>query len=172
VIGAINTVNQHFIFFLTDQGYTRARAAHLLSGLLLSSLAGRVLVGYIADRVTKKNAMAVFYLIIGISIPLLYLAHQPVFVISFVTLFGFAVGADYMLIPLVTAECFGIGSLGKLLALIIMGYSLGQWIYPWVAGKIFDSYHSYDLAWGLAAISGVLGAIAIMSIQKAQPEST
>jgi len=34
-------------------------------------------------------------------------------------------GADYMLIPLVTAECFGTAALGKLLALIIMGYSLG-----------------------------------------------
>ena len=41
-------------------------------------------------------------------------------------------GADYMLIPLVTAECFGTASLGKLLALIIMGYSLGQWGAPWI----------------------------------------
>src|SRR5260370_6520225 len=78
-------------------------------------------------------------------------AHQPVAVWAFAVIFGFSMGADYMLIPLVVAECFGAASLGKLLALIIMGYSLGQWGAPWMAGRIFDARHSYDLAWKLMA---------------------
>jgi len=78
--------------------------------------------------------------------------------------FGFAMGADYMLIPLVTAECFGVASLGKLLALIIMGYSVGQWVAPWVAGRLFDMYHNYDSAWKLMAASGVLGAAAVYAV--------
>ena len=69
-----------------------------------------------------------------------------------------------MLIPLVTAECFGIGSLGKLLALIIMGYSIGQWMAPWMAGRIFDTYHSYGLAWTILTVAGLLGAGAIYAI--------
>jgi hypothetical protein len=44
-------------------------------------------------------------------------------------------GAHYML-PLVTAECFGTAALGKILALIIMGYSLGHWAAPSMAGKL------------------------------------
>jgi MFS family permease len=164
VIGAINTVIQHFILFLQDQGYSRTAAAQLLSGLLASSLAGRVLVGYIVDRVSKKNAMACFYLIIGGAIPLLFLVGRPVAAWSFAVVFGFAMGADYMLIPLVAAECFGVASLGKLLALIIMGYSVGQWVAPWVAGHLFDRYHSYDAAWKLMAASGVVGAMAIYAV--------
>jgi len=74
-------------------------------------------------------------------------------------------GADYMLIPLVTAECFGTASLGKLLALAIMGYSLGQWGSPWIAGKIFDTQHSYVLAWKIMAIAAVAGAMAIYAIR-------
>ena len=73
-------------------------------------------------------------------------------------------GADYMLIPLVTAECFGTESLGKLLALIIMGYSIGQWAGPWLVGRIFDVQHSYDLAWKVIAVCGVVGAAAIYVI--------
>jgi MFS family permease len=164
VIGAINTVIQHFILFLQDHGYSRTVAAHFLSGLLASSLAGRVLVGYIVDRVSKKNAMAFFYLIIGSAIPLLLLAGRPVAAWSFVVVFGFAMGADYMLIPLVAAESFGVASLGKLLALIIMGYSVGQWVAPWIAGLLFDRYHNYDTAWKLMAASGVLGAMAIYAV--------
>jgi MFS family permease len=73
-------------------------------------------------------------------------------------------GADYMLIPLVTAECFGTRSLGKILALIIAGYSLGQLGAPWIAGRIFDARHSYDLAWKIMALAGLLGAAAIFAV--------
>ncbi len=113
VIGAIGAVIQHFILFLRDEGYTPAMASRLSSGLLLSSLAGRVLVGYFADRYIKKNVMALFYLLLGLSIPLLFLAHQPSAAWSFAVAFGFSMGADYMLIPLVTAECFGLSALGR-----------------------------------------------------------
>jgi MFS family permease len=166
VMGSLNTVIQHIIFFLMDQGYTRTAASHLLSALLVASLAGRVAVGHIADRFRKKNTMAVFYLILGGSIPLLYLSHNPAAATLFAAIFGFTMGADYMLIPLVTAECFGIGALGKLLAIVIMGYSLGQGIALWLAGVIFDQYHSYNLAWAIMAVSGILGAAAIALIKQ------
>jgi MFS family permease len=164
VIGAINAVIQHFILFMQDQGYSRTTASHLLSALLASSLAGRVVVGYIADRFRKKNAMALFYLLIGGSIPILFFADQPVAAWVFAIIFGFAMGADYMLIPLVTAEYFGVGSLGKLLAVLIMGYSVGQWVAPWMAGRIFDTYHHYNLAWKIISSAGALGAVAIYAI--------
>jgi len=113
VIGAINAVIQHYILFLKDQGYSTTAASHLMSALLAASLGGRILVGYFADRFKKKNTMALFYLFLGGSIPLLFIAHQPVAAWAFALAFGFALGADYMLIPLVTTECFGIGSLAN-----------------------------------------------------------
>jgi MFS family permease len=164
VIGAINAVIQHFILFMKDQGYSTTTATRFLSILLASSLGGRVVVGYFADRFKKKNTMAVFYLLIGGAIPLLCIARQPLAALAFTVVFGFAMGADYMLIPLVTAECFGIASLGKLLALIIMGYSIGQWIAPWIAGRVFDAFHGYNLAWVILSVAGTLGAVAIYAI--------
>jgi MFS family permease len=166
VIGAINAVIQHYILFMKDQGYSATSASRFLSGLLAASLGGRILVGYLADRYRKKNTMAAFYLLVGVSIPLLFLAHYPAAAWTFAIAFGFALGADYMLIPLVTAECFGIGALAKLLALIIMGYSVGQWVAPWAAGKLFDSYHNYDLAWTVMASAAVLGGGAIYLVSQ------
>lgn len=171
VLSSINAVIQHFILFLKDQGYSVRSASHFLSALLISSLGGRVLVGYIADRFRKKNTMALFYLVLGASIPLLYLAHQPLAAFAFAITFGFSMGADYMLIPLVTADRFGLASLGKLLALIIMGYTIGQWIAPWMAGKIFDTYHSYGMAWAIFTGAGLLGAAAIYSVSSSSPTS-
>ena len=164
VIGAIGAVIQHFILFLKDAGYTPTAASRFFTILLTSSLGGRVLVGYVADRFQKSSIMALFYLLIGASVFLLAWPHSPAVLLTFAIVFGFSMGADYMLIPLVTAECFGTASLGKLLALIIMGYSLGQWGAPWIAGRIFDARHSYDLAWKLMAIAGVVGAAAIYAV--------
>jgi len=164
-IGAIGGLIQNFILFLKDQGYTAAVASTFMSGLLAASLCGRVIVGYVADRFLKKNTMAVFYFVVGASLLLLSMTHEPRAVWTFAALFGFAMGADYMLVPLVTAESFGTASLGKLLALIISGYSLGQWGAPWIAGKIFDARHSYQLAWQILAVAGMLGALAIYAIR-------
>jgi MFS family permease len=163
-IGAIGTVISHFILFLKDGGYSEAWASRALSVLLVSSLAGRVLVGHVADRFARKNVMALFYLILALAIPLLFVRHNSEVIYAFAVAFGFAMGADYMLIPLVAADCFGLSSLGKLLALTIMADSLGQTFGPVMAGHIFDTHHSYNLAWGIITAGGILGAITVYFI--------
>lgn len=163
-IFAIGTVISHFVLYLTDAGHNVGWASRALSILLIASLAGRVTVGYVADRFTRKNVMALFYLVLAIAIPLLFFRNSDGSVLAFSVIFGFAMGADYMLIPLVTADCFGLGALGKLLALIIMADSLGQTFGPVMAGRIFDLRHSYNLAWGIITAAGLLGALAIYLI--------
>jgi MFS family permease len=164
VIGAIGAVIQHLILFLKDTGYSATVAARFSTILLASSLGGRVIVGYLADRSRKTHIMTFFYFLIGASVFLLVNGPSSVILWSFAIVFGFSMGADYMLIPLVTAECFGTAALGKLLALIIMGYSIGQWAAPWLVGRIFDARHSYDLAWKIIATAGMLGAAAIYAV--------
>ena len=157
-IGAIGAVIQHFILFLKDSGYTATAASRYLSILLTASLGGRVVVGYIADRFSKSFIMAIFYFLIGASVLLLVHPESAISVWAFAIVFGFSMGADYMLIPLVVSENFGTASLGKILALIIMGYSVGQWAGPWFVGRLFDAHHNYDLAWKLIAIFAMAGA--------------
>jgi MFS family permease len=163
-IGAIGAVIQHFILFLKDVGYSATTASQYFTILLAASLVGRVIVGYLADRFRKSHIMALFYFLMSMSVFLLTNPHSSVLLWTFVLVFGFSMGADYMLIPLVTSECFGTGSLGKLLALIIMGYSIGQWAAPWFVGKVFDARHSYELAWRVIAILGTVGAAAIYAV--------
>jgi len=77
VIGAIGSVIQHFILFLEDTGYSRATASRFLTALLASSLGGRVVVGYLADRFNKKNTAALFYAVLSASVLLLGMAREP-----------------------------------------------------------------------------------------------
>lgn len=163
-IGAIGGVTQHLILFLRSKGYSLSGASHILSTLLISSLAGRVIVGYFADRYSRRNVIALFYMVLALAIPLLFAAQKPGVIWTFALIYGFAMGADYMLIPLITADCFGLSALGKTLSLIIMGYSLGQWFAPWLAGRIFDTRHTYDLVWIIMSISAALGSALVYMI--------
>ncbi len=160
----IGTVIDHLVFLLKDNGYTQTQAGRVMRILLISSLAGRALVGYLADRTSKKNVMATCYLMLALAVPILFRFPESTAVWTFALTFGFFMGADYMLIPLLTAECFGLASLGKLLAVIIMGYSVGQFFGPRVAAQIFDSQGSYDYAWWMVTAAGILGALAIYCI--------
>jgi MFS family permease len=156
------------VLLLTDHGYTLKLASRVFSAMLASSLAGRVIVGYLADRRSRKNVMAFFYLLLAATIFLLLLNPVPAVVWTFAGVFGFALGADYMLIPLLTADCFGLSSLGTVLALIISGYTVGQWIAPWLAGHIYDVDHSYSFAWIIMALAGIIGASIIYMVAPTQ----
>ena len=112
--------------------------------------------------------MAFFYLLLAAAILLLLLTPVPAVAWTFAGVFGFALGADYMLIPLLTADCFGLSSLGTVLALIISGYTVGQWIAPWLAGHIYDVYHSYRFAWLIMALAGMSGAAIIYMVAPSQ----
>ena len=134
---------QHFILFLKDSGYSATAAARYSTLLLTASLGGRVIVGYIADRLSKSHIMSFFYFLIGASVFLLANPHSQTTLLTFAILFGFAM---------------------KLLAFIIMGYSIGQWAGPWMVGKLFDARHSYNLAWKIIAASGVAGGAIIFAL--------
>ena len=76
-------------------------------------------------------------------------------------------GADYMLIPLITAECFGLASLGRLMGIILTTDSLGQALAPVIAGRIFDKTQSYNWAFVMLTAMAGLGALAVAFINTA-----
>ena len=168
-IGAIGGVVQNLALYIADilpRGEADLVKTQVLSLTLFSSVAGRLVMGYLADRFTKKYVMLATYLIVGLSIPLLVLARDyPALLYVFAVVFGFGLGADYMLIPLMAAECFGLGSLSRILGIIITSDSVGEAIMPYVVAHLRDTTGSY--AWGFFLLTGLAlaGAVAILSIR-------
>ncbi len=157
-IGAVGGVIQHLQLFLRDQGFLPEHAARVASFLLVSSIVGRLIMGYLADRFPKKYVMLGAFLMVGCSIPLLYYVRVPNVVYLFAFVFGFGMGADYMLIPLTTAHCFGVASLGRLMGIILTTDAVGQAFTPVLVGRIFDVTHSYNLGFALLIAAALLAA--------------
>lgn len=169
-ISAIGGVVQNLPLYLTDisQSNEEARGAAALypSIVLLSSIAGRILMGYFADRFLKKHVMMTTFLLIAGSIPLLVFARDyPALLYVFAVLFGFGLGADYMLIPLMAAECFGLAGLGRILGIIITSDSVGEAVMPWFVARIREATGSYESGFLLLTGVALAGAIAILAIR-------
>jgi sugar phosphate permease len=165
-IGAVGGVIQHLQLHLRDQRFTPEHAAQIASLLLISSIAGRLMMGYLADRCAKKYVMLAAFMMVAGAIPFLYTVQTPGAVHLFAIIFGFGMGADYMLIPLMTAECFGVASLGRLMGVILTTDALSQALTPVLVGRIYDIHKSYNSGFALLIGMAAMGAIAVMFISK------
>lgn len=172
-IGSIGAINFHMKFVFLDEGYTKGphvdaawRNASVL--ILWSSIAGRLLIGGLADRFSKKTVMTATYFLVAATIPLL-LAVRPsneFFLYAFAILFGFGMGADYMLIPLMAAEEFGVNSLARAMAVILPVNTIGQTWFPYLVSILRDTLGNYFYAMGTVLAVALVGAISILMLPR------
>jgi MFS family permease len=176
-IGSIGAVNQHMKFVFKDQGFTEQAKLDSMWALaspliLISSIVGRLVVGYLADIFPKKYVMVATYLVVAVTIPVLLLVRpeQEYYVYVFSIVFGFAMGADYMLIPLMAAEQFGVNTLARAMAIILPSDTIGQFWFPYFISHLRQTWGDYNSA--LMVIFGLafIGTCAIAMLPKHQRE--
>ena len=160
-IGAIGSINQHMKLLFQDAGLSAAAVANTTFLILISSLVGRVAMGWLADRYTKKFVMLAAYLFVAAPIPLLFEIARPGAPRLFALLFGFGLGADYMLIPLMAAQLFGPNSLARAMGLILPADSVGQTSFPFLLGFLHDRYGDYHYGLVLVIVLALSGALAV-----------
>jgi sugar phosphate permease len=166
-IGAVGGTNQHLKLFLSlDQQYAQVQAARVASLVLAFSLVGRLLMGWLADRYTKKYVMLLIYLLVAGSIPLLFFAGTPGAIYLFAIVFGIGLGGDYMIIPLMAAELFGVKIMGRLMGVILTADGVAEATVPMLVGNLRDQTGSYVAGFSVLIGLALCGAIAIACLPK------
>lgn len=166
-IGAVGGTNQHLKLFLSiDQGYTQLQAAQIASLVLFSSLFGRIFMGFLADRFPKKYVMLLIYLIVASAIPLLYFVETPGMIYVFAILFGIGLGGDYMIIPLMAAELFGIRVMGRVMGIVLTADGVAEALAPVLVGRMYDVTGSYATGFAALIALALAGALAVMFLPK------
>jgi MFS family permease len=164
-IAAISGTQQNLKLFLSlDRHFTQRDAASALSLVLACSIAGRLLMGWLADRFSKKYVMLVTYLLVAAGIPLLFLGTTRLILYLSAAVFGIGLGGDYMIIPLMTAEIFGIEILGRLLGVILTAGGIAEAAAPWVIGRLRDLTGSYRESCFVLVGIALIGGIAVFGL--------
>jgi MFS family permease len=161
-IAAVGGTNQHLKLYLRDLNFTQSQAAHVMSLVLFSSLAGRVLMGWLADIFSRKNVMILIYIIVGSSIPLLLLPEFPGRIYFFAVLFGLGLGGDYMIIPLMAGDLFGVRTLGRIMGIILVADGLAESLSPMMVGALYNVVtKSYTVGFIVLICIALAGALIV-----------
>lgn len=166
-IGAVGGTNQNLKLFLSlDQNYTQTEAATVVSLVLVFSLIGRLLMGWLADRYTKKYVMLLIYLLVASAIPLLFFADRPGVIYLFAIVFGIGLGGDYMIIPLMAAELFGVRVMGRVMGLVLTADGVAEALAPMLVARLRDSTGSYAGGFTVLIVLALVGAVAVALLPK------
>jgi MFS family permease len=168
-IAAVSGTQQNLKLFLSlDLHFTQSQSTRILSLVLAFSIAGRLLMGWLADRFSKKYVMLLIYLLVAAAIPLLFAGHSQPVLYAFSAVFGIGLGGDYMIVPLMTAEIFGVNLLGRLLGVILTAGSVAEAVSPWIVGRLRDTTGSYAIGFLALIAMALLGAAAVVALPKGQ----
>lgn len=166
-IGAVSATSQNLkLFFSLDLKYSQQQAANVISLILAASIVGRLSMGWLADRIDKKYVMTLIYTLVAVSIPLLFFADTPGVIYVFAVIFGIALGGDYMIIPLMAAELFGVRVMGRVMGIILTGDGLGEALAPLMVGWLRDVTGSYAKGFSALIVLAVIGIIAVLFTPK------
>ena len=164
-IAAVSGTQQNLKLLLSlDRHFGQNAAAKILSLVLAFSIVGRLLMGWLADRISKKYVMLSIYILVAISIPLLFLGTSFGTIAAAAAIFGVALGGDYMIIPLMTAEIFGVRILGRLMGVILTAGGVAEALSPWWIGHLRDASGNYQSGCIVLVGMALLGAVAVLML--------
>ena len=164
-VAAISGTQQNLKLFLSlDRHYAQGEAARILSLVLAFSIVGRLLMGWFADRYSKKSVMLLIYMLVAAAIPFLLFGRARFAVYVFAAVFGIGLGGDFMIIPLMTAEIFGVQILGRLMGVILTADGIAEATSPWLMGHLRDATGSYTKGYFVLVVVALVGAGTVLML--------
>lgn len=155
----------HLVPYATDLGIERTIAAGVLSVIGGISIAGRLVVGSIVDRVGARRALLFCYTIMLASFVLLQFAGSALMLYLFALIYGFAHGGMFTSVSPLVAELFGTRYHGMLYGTTVFIGTVSGAIGPTAAGAVFDALGTYRPAFLLLIALVVVAIVAMVSIR-------
>jgi MFS family permease len=150
------TIIVHIVPHARDLGLSPATAAGVLSTIGGVSMLGRIVMGMVNDRIGGKGSLIVCFVVLLCGLVWLQVARTVWMLFLFAAIYGVAHGSFFTVVSPTIAELFGTLSHGVLFGIILFSGMVGGSVSPIMAGRIFDTTGSYQIAFimltGVAAI--------------------
>ena len=145
VCGGIAGLITNLVPMLMDQKIERATAASYAGIVGISVIVGRIIGGYLIDRLWAPAVAAIFFAAPAISCYLLMSATLNTELIWLAALFiGLTAGVEVDILAFLTARYFGMRSYGALYGGQFVFFALGSGFAPALYGAAFDRFGNYQ----------------------------
>jgi MFS family permease len=142
-----------------DLGFSLLDASHVTAVLMISSIIGRIGMGKVADAIGNRLAFMISYAATTLSLVWILVTAELWGLYLFAFLFGFGWGAQAVLRFSITAETFGLVSLGLIMGILSIGEAVASALGSYFAGFIFDITSSYRPTFWMGIVLSILGIL-------------
>jgi MFS family permease len=161
------TVMVHIAPHAIDLGNSAVIAANIIAIIGGLSMAGRVILGGISDRIGSKSTMIIGLILMSLSFFWLQTSQEVWMLYLFAVVFGFGYGGFSSIESPIVAELFGLKAHGTIFGCAFCsGVALGS-IGPVLAGRLFDIAGNYTMAFWVTAAVSTTGLISAFFLRPA-----
>jgi OFA family oxalate/formate antiporter-like MFS transporter len=161
----------HLVPHAIDIGISAAAAAAAIGLLGGVSIPGRLISGYLADRLGWRRILAICLFVNTAAVAWLLVASSLWMLYLFVVVLGLSWGGRSPALMGILGEFFGLRSIGELIGITIAIGQLGASFSPYVIGLVFDATGSYSAVFAVAAAILLADGI-IVSLMRAPRQLT
>jgi MFS family permease len=153
----------HGVTHLENLGHQAAIGAWAIGLMLLFSVPGRLVGGYLCDRFPPRRVWAAMLILMVIGVSLFITAHATDQIIVFAALMGIGYGASIICWAAITAHYFGPASFATVMGMQTPISTLVTSAAPTLAGMLYDRTGSVAGALWIAIGVAVLAAVLVLS---------
>jgi len=170
----VSVMLAHLIPYATDLGYEPKHAALLMSAYGGAGVLGRLLFGFLADRIDKRVTAWIAFTMLGVAWTALVTAPSYPWLLAASIGMGVGVGGIMPLWGSLTGACFGRAVFGRAMGLmnpLMLPFNLaGAPLAAWT----FDRTGSYTAIFSALLLCFVLGALAValLRLPRVEPGTT
>ncbi|MFC1929758.1 MFS transporter [Chloroflexota bacterium] len=148
----VSMVTTHVMPYLEHLGYSRNVASIAAMMIPVTSIVGRLGLGWISDLINRKLMLILITAGQFFAMVLFYYAHLSFLLIPFVLLFGVSYGGLSVLRVPVLKDYYGTTNIGSIIGVCFGLSAFGGIVGPLLAGWLFDTTNSYSLPWIISSI--------------------
>lgn len=152
-----------FVTYGADKGLTAAMATLGVSAASLCQVAGRFAVPTISDKIGRKGAFAISFLLTAVGVALLTVSTDYLYVVCF-CLISFSYGGSQACFSPIAADRFGTKNLGTILSLTMIGFGTGS-VGASLLAKMVGPSTAFICA-GAVALVGILLVLTLPGAKK------
>lgn len=165
---SVHLILTHTVPHAIDLGISPIDASVILSLIGAAAFAGRIVAGRVSDNIGRKApAITCALLQVGALIWLIWVQDLWMFYL-FAVVFGFSWGGVGIQVTVLVSDIFGMRSIGAIMGVIVVGWTIGGAIGPTVGGVVFDVSGNYSTAFAIGAVSMLIASLFAALIRENQ----
>ncbi len=149
------------------RGLSLAHAVALLTAFNLTNGFGRLISGYLSDRIGRSRTMAISF--VGAGVAYLIMPHLADLWLwaTLAAVIGFAFGTLFAISGPLTGDCFGMTHFGSIFGLVFTAYGFVSGpLGPWLTGHILDiTRNNYTLVFSYLGVMFMAAAGLILLVR-------